>query len=800
MFFRRICVLALVFCMVLTLLPSALAAVEMPQWAIDEGLTEEEYLERIEKEKEKEKEKAVIPEQPPQPLPVVEAPIVEAPVVETPVIEALTAEASENDENALEELAEAPAETVVDAEPQEAEAVEEAAEEAEAVEEVVEEAEAVEEVVEEIETVEEVVEEAETVEEAIEEAETIEEVVEEPEIVEEVVEEAETVEEAAEEAETVEEAAEEAETVEEAAEEAETVEEVVEEAKAVEEAEVDGYTVEFRSADGREFVLQGDASAPLKDILSIIGHGDIDVSQIAEVVSTDEALFSAEQDENGVWVIKANKQFATDQKMTLVMADGSIVEISVTDDCNVAEFDGHSYQTLEEAFAAANGSEKGGIIKLLENIDSSNVVLNVIKDIIIDFDGHFINVKKDIPAGTTVAAKFEGGGSLTLTNGTLESTSQDIETVVESSVSKLTLKDMLIKGLDTIKGAVLSIVGGEVEIEGNTSIDSGKNENTAITVYDASGDTSVLVNTRGVILGQVAAKDTVLANATEVLLHNGYFSGKVVSDGKADVRVDGGDYLRDVNRYVGRNTDYAAVSNLYGTVFSAGANLPWTALDRAVHAPTFINVLKSDGAVVLPVNTVVKNSVWDKCFIFLNGKPLLRGAVTPVPQCGPLCCGVCAPSASVVDGGDSIWYKGCRDGLTYELSGDISYVTIDGERVEAEIDGVYAELDAETFEELKAGTHTVRFVLKNGAAAAAKLKIVPDEEVVWNKGSENGLRYEMTGKIKKVLLDHVKVEAELDGKDASVSASVLQDLKTGAHTFEFVLENHSHVVTGFTVE
>ncbi len=588
----------------------------------------------------------------------------------------------------------------------------------------------------------------------------------------------------------------------------EFVEEAVEEVETVEGNEKAGYTVEFCSTSGEEFVLQGDASAPLEDILSIIGHGDIDVSQIAEVVSSDDSLFSAEQDENGVWVIKTNKQFATDQKMTLVMADGSTVEIFVTDDCKVAKFNGTEYKTLEAALAAANGNDDGGTITLLEDITSGNIVLNVIKNIIIDFNHHFINVNKtadetadDKPVkDKTVAVKFDGGGSLTLTNGTLKSTSDQIETVVESSANKLTIKDMLIQGLDTIKGAVLSITGGNAEITGHTTIDSGSNSNIAIAADDTEKDTSLFVNTTGIILGKVAASDVDHSPTknTDVLLHNGFYSGKIISD-KANVAVDGGNYLTNVYRYVDRNTDYAEIVNPYGRIFSAGKNIPWSARFSSMRAPTLVNVLKSDGSIRLPFTAAVKNSVRDKHFIFVNGRPLIKGGLIPFNR--HFCCSPCKGSgASVIDGANSIWYKGTKDGLTYELSGDISYVTVDGAKVSAIIDGVYAELEAETLEALKAGTHTVKFILKNGCAATTNLKVVPDDNVVWTKGSQNGLKYEMTGKIKKVLIDHVKIDAEIYGKDASVSASVLQDLKTGNHTVEFVLESGSHVVTSITVK
>ncbi|MBQ6316586.1 MAG: Ig-like domain-containing protein, partial [Oscillospiraceae bacterium] len=85
------------------------------------------------------------------------------------------------------------------------------------------------------------------------------------------------------------------------------------------------YTVEF-TYDEMQYVLEGDASIPLNDILSAVGlSGDVEAVEVS-----DETLFSATQ-ENGTWMITALRAFSTEEWMKVTIG-GVTYEITVTDD------------------------------------------------------------------------------------------------------------------------------------------------------------------------------------------------------------------------------------------------------------------------------------------------------------------------------------------------------------------------------------------------------------------------------------------------------------------------------------
>lgn len=85
------------------------------------------------------------------------------------------------------------------------------------------------------------------------------------------------------------------------------------------------YTVEF-TYEEKQYVLEGDASIPLEDILSAVG-----LSGEAEAVEvSDDTLFTATQ-ENGTWMITALRAFSTEEWMKVTIG-GVTYEITVTDD------------------------------------------------------------------------------------------------------------------------------------------------------------------------------------------------------------------------------------------------------------------------------------------------------------------------------------------------------------------------------------------------------------------------------------------------------------------------------------
>ena len=93
------------------------------------------------------------------------------------------------------------------------------------------------------------------------------------------------------------------------------------------------YTVEF-TYDEKQYVMEGDTSVALTDILSYVGITKMDGSvatdsDITVVSVSDESLFSA-LNESGVWIVTAHQAFHTDEWMK-VTVDGVEYEIVVTD-------------------------------------------------------------------------------------------------------------------------------------------------------------------------------------------------------------------------------------------------------------------------------------------------------------------------------------------------------------------------------------------------------------------------------------------------------------------------------------
>ena len=464
-------------------------------------------------------------------------------------------------------------------------------------------------------------------------------------------------------------------------------------------------------------------------------------------------------------------------------ASAPVVQAPPAASGNIWKAAGQFFKTVKEAIDAIFNADPAATeakVELTEDYEGSDgieVDVDEGKNVVIDL------CKKTFKVISGIAAKLTGKGSVTVENGTVASEAD--AAVVETDVADLDIKNVNLIGSGSAS-PVLDINGGDVDVTGRTTIDSGKSGNTAI---DISGASDVDVDTTGVVLGKVSASGAGVAAD----LHNGFYNGEISADADAKLAVDGGNYTTNVGKYVDEKTNYAEISNPAGKIYSAGKNIPWSALGSSMFAPTFVNMLKSGGAIALPGNIAVGNSTGK--LIFINGRAVLNGQSIFIPGCRYMCSPV-----SIVDGANSVWYKGSEDGLTFELSAAVSYVAIDNAKADAVIDGVYAELEADTLEALSAGSHSVRFVLKNGSVVVTSIKVAPDEKIEWTKGSENGLQYEMSGKIKKVLIDHVKVSAETDGKNAVIPASILQDLKTGKHTVEFVLENTAHVVTSITVK
>ena len=89
------------------------------------------------------------------------------------------------------------------------------------------------------------------------------------------------------------------------------------------------YTVEFTYGD-LQYVMQGDTTIPLTDILDLVGL----TGSVGNVVVSNESLFSASCD-NGIWSVTAHQAFTSEEWMRVTI-DGIEYEIVVTDAINIS--------------------------------------------------------------------------------------------------------------------------------------------------------------------------------------------------------------------------------------------------------------------------------------------------------------------------------------------------------------------------------------------------------------------------------------------------------------------------------
>lgn len=90
------------------------------------------------------------------------------------------------------------------------------------------------------------------------------------------------------------------------------------------------YTVEF-SRDDLEYVLPGDSSVAMSEILSALGL----TGEVTAVGISDISLFSA-SNETGEWIVTAHQAFSTTEWMKVTI-NGEAYEIAVTDEVTKKE-------------------------------------------------------------------------------------------------------------------------------------------------------------------------------------------------------------------------------------------------------------------------------------------------------------------------------------------------------------------------------------------------------------------------------------------------------------------------------
>lgn len=123
-----------------------------------------------------------------------------------------------------------------------------------------------------------------------------------------------------------------------------------------------GYTVEF-TRDGLEYVIPGDTSVAMPEILSTFGL----TGEVTAVEVSDASLFSA-SDETGEWIVTALQPFSTTEWMKVTI-NGVVYEITVTDTTiSFIDISGTDY-TLFTGFTATGGSTGVGVFTYGKAVD-----------------------------------------------------------------------------------------------------------------------------------------------------------------------------------------------------------------------------------------------------------------------------------------------------------------------------------------------------------------------------------------------------------------------------------------------
>ena len=575
------------------------------------------------------------------------------------------------------------------------------------------------------------------------------------------------------------------------------------------------YTVEFVK-DGVTYVLNGGDTVELSALLSSLG---LSLEDISNVSSSDSSLFSVSQDENGKWLVTANAKFTSKESLTLETPEGNVV-LDVFDDSKIARIVRHGIvQEFESVQKAINASRKGDVIQLMDDVlYGEGFEVGEDKDVTIDFQGFLYKVTNtavEIAENVRAAVKLNKGSKVTLQNGKLvgdmDAASVDYDTtdtLIESSASNLTIKNMVLKGVGLIT-TILDLNAGDTVLTGKNVIDAGSPHNTAIDISSQDRAT-VQVNSDGYIEGSVQVGQ----RSGAWLRGDTFYNGEIEKTAPgAVIKVVGGEYTQNVYPYLATdNMNYATINNRRGTTYAAGSSVYSAARrSRDYVGRTLVCMSSTYGrSIKLPNGVLAYNETGDGIWINGHYVPMehylhtdyCRRCHRPNWRC---CChGNCVPACpySIVEGANSQWYKGTKDGLEFELSGKTTSVQIDGTAVKCEVDGIMTTIPTEVLEKLEAGNHDVKFCFANGSSLTTKVKVLKDKQIEWTKGSKNGMLFECDAKIKKVLIDGVKVDAKIDAKEQkelSISADILQDLKLGNHTIEFVMADKSHVLNHITV-
>lgn len=304
----------------------------------------------------------------------------------------------------------------------------------------------------------------------------------------------------------------------------------------------------------------------------------------------------------------------------------------------VASIGDVEYSDLRSAVAAA---KDGDTVKLLCNASGSGIVIDTknysASGLTIDFGGNTYTVDRDPLAGSpgTESQCFQllTGGSVTMKNGTINSTSNKVAMIIQNYCN-LTLDGMNVDGTGmAIAGAyTMSNNCGNVVINNSKITAANTAGSVAFDVYGGFGnygDVKVTVKGDSVITGKVeVAHGTSNNNHNDLMIEGGVFNGElsVTAHANSEVVVSGGIFNTALDAELIKD-ETTAVKDADGKYYVGGDASSRIAALKSGETVEVISV--ASGEVKVPEGVVVTNSTGED--LKVNGNIVKDGENYTVP-------------------------------------------------------------------------------------------------------------------------------------------------------------------------
>ncbi len=183
-----------------------------------------------------------------------------------------------------------------------------------------------------------------------------------------------------------------------------------------------GEWVDF-TFEGFTYNMSGNTSMQLSDLMAKLGVEGFDVSKVESVSFTDESLLTVEKNEDGDYTLTSLQPFGTDELLTVVMSDGVVYKIGVTDAVDFSSY-------IDSISVAKNTKEDGTGTwvpvsdNTLTNNDYGRVTIN------------FEIPKNHVSEDNTLTMKYKGADVFVPEGGTSGTAFLDGKPAGKYSVSK----------------------------------------------------------------------------------------------------------------------------------------------------------------------------------------------------------------------------------------------------------------------------------------------------------------------------------------------------------------------------